>query len=106
MGKIERYEKAKEICENLEDGRLRIENIDNYQNRSDKDKLTSLFFGMLGVGGALIGLLGLKAKFADLLLLLPTTVLPSVAFLISKLSSDRKVYKLEEEIINPKENVR
>ena len=106
MGNIERYEKVKEICENLEDGRLRIENIDNYQNRSDDDKIGAILFGMMGGIEILLALVGLKAKFADLLLLLPVSLFPSLVLLISKFISDRKVYNLEEEIINPKEKLR
>ena len=102
MDKEERRIQVNNLGNMTEEGRLKIKRIEEFQNDSDSYKANYTIFGMLGAVEILVGLIGQKMTLRDLSLLAPVTLVPLIALVYKKMRTDKKIYKLEEEILKQK----
>lgn len=102
---MNRIEKEKRIAQVLasgdktEEGRLKIVKIEKYRDNSYDYKINAIFWAALT---AFETIMRYVTSDKALTSLVPTSLVPLVAFLFQKIRVDRKIYHLEEEILNSK----
>ena len=106
MNKEEKKKRDNEVVtegNKTPEGRLKIEAIEEYKDSADDYKLNAKFYGLASVIEIIIRIIYCNTMNKEgILRLVPINLIPLAVYIYRKMKMDKRIYNLEEEILNSK----